>query len=160
MLCLFTRLYGYIFKSECHSAAYCYISGITRFQFAYNITFEEKTSQYPFEDIDDMSTESQSFDILIHDGMKLDIQIRASDITNTFADDFVTVKTDLSPPVIVDLWLTKGDRLNISVHNIEDLSNLQYVCFYSLFKIMVTEHVVYMCIPILANCFLGTRYTL
>ena len=61
--------------------------------------------------------------------MKLDIQIRASDITDTFADDFVTVKTDLSPPIIENLWLTRGDRLNISVHNVEDLTNLQYVWF-------------------------------
>ena len=117
----------------------CIVSGITRFQIAYNVTFEQKTSQYPLKDIDDISTESQPFHILIHDGMKLDIQVRASDITDAFVDDSVTVKTDLSPPVIEDLWLSMGDAVNISVHNVEDLTNIQYVLFYLLLIISPTE---------------------
>ena len=99
--------------------------GITRFQVAYNVTYESDTTQYPLADLDDMNTESQLIKIDIVDGMRLDIQVRATDILGSFADDFIKVKVDMSAPVIEDLWLTRGDRLNISVHNVEDLAKLQ-----------------------------------
>ena len=57
--------------------------------------------------------------------MRLDILVRATDIIGSFADDVIKVKVDMSAPVIEDLWLTRGDRLNISVHNVEDLTKLQ-----------------------------------
>ena len=137
-------------KAKVSQLCNCIFSGITRFQLAYNVTFEQKPSQYPLRDIDDISTESQSFDILTHDGMKLDIQVRASDITGAFTDDFVTVKTDLSSPVIEDLWLTTEGGLNISVHNVEDPAKIQYVSF-SAYNI-TDGNTLYMCIPaILAN---------
>ena len=57
--------------------------------------------------------------------MKLDIQVRATDIIGSLADDVIKVKVDMSAPVIEDLWLTRGGRVNISVHNVEDLTKLQ-----------------------------------
>lgn len=57
--------------------------------------------------------------------MKLEIQVRASDIVGAYADDFTEVKVDMSPPIIEDLWLTVGNRLNISIHNVADLTKLQ-----------------------------------
>lgn len=44
-----------------------------------------------------------------------------------FAEDNVTIMIDLSPPVINNLWLTKGAILNISVHSVLELQNLTYV---------------------------------
>ena len=102
-----------------------FFTGITDFQIAYNVTFEEQTTSYSFENVNDIQSESFSVDLQVNDGMKLDAQIRAVDIIGTFADDFIEVKVDTSSPVIEDLWLTKGDRVNISVHNTEDLSKLQ-----------------------------------
>ena len=99
--------------------------GITRFQVAYNVTYESETTQYSLTDLDDINTESQLIKIDIFDGMKLDILVRATDIIGSFADDVIKVKVDMSAPVIEDLWLTRGDRLNISVHNVEDLTKLQ-----------------------------------
>ena len=99
--------------------------GITRFQVAYNVTYESDLTEYPLRDIDDLNAESQVINTDIIDGMRFDIQVRATDITGSFADDIISVKVDMSGPVIKDLWLTRGDRLNISVHNAKDLTKLQ-----------------------------------
>lgn len=103
----------------------CFILGIVAFQVAYNVTFGQKTRQYDFTDVDNIYTESFTFAENVSDGMRLDIQIRAFDIIGSSAEDVIKVKVDTSPPVIEQLWLTRGDRKNISVHNLEDLTKLQ-----------------------------------
>ena len=60
----------------------------------------------------------------LFDGMQLQFHIRAFDVMDRYLDDFVNVKNDVSPPVIRDLWLTKGDRVNISVHNLQELNEI------------------------------------
>ena len=99
--------------------------GITRFQYAYNITSVVDNIQYPLKELKGIEKESLDIGVNFYDGMKLDIQVRAIDITGGYADDFLTVKMDSSPPIIEDLWLTRGKRVNISVHYIEDLTKLQ-----------------------------------
>jgi hypothetical protein len=44
-----------------------------------------------------------------------------------FAEDTITVFKDTSPPRIDNLWLSRGDRINISVHSIEDFTKMTYV---------------------------------
>ena len=34
------------------------------------------------------------------------------------------VYRDATPPVIENLWLTRGDRVNVSVHRIEDFTEM------------------------------------
>ena len=81
--------------------------------------------QYDLTEVENIYTESFTFAETVSDGMRLDIQIRAIDITGGFAEDVIKVKVDMSPPVIEELWLTRGDRKSISVHNLEDLTKLQ-----------------------------------
>ena len=103
----------------------CTILGIVAFQVAYNVTFAQETRQYDFIEVDNIYTESFTFAENVSDGMRMDILIRALDIFGSFADDVIKVKVDTSPLVIEQLWLTRGDRKNISVHNLEDLTKLQ-----------------------------------
>lgn len=61
------------------------------------------------------------------DGYRLDITIKALDILDNYKDDIISVYKDVSSPVIQNLWLTKGDRVNISVHSMEDFSKMTWV---------------------------------
>ena len=109
-------------STKCHVVLFL---GITRFQYAYNISSVVDNIQYPLKELKGIEKESLDIDINFYDGIKLDIQVRAIDITGGYADDFMTVKMDSSPPIVEDLWLTRGDTVNISVHYIEDLTKLQ-----------------------------------
>ena len=101
------------------------VPGITSFEVAYNVTFESETTRYSYVKIDNL--QAQRFSIVedISDGMKLNMQIRGSDIFGSFAEDAIEVKVDTSPPEIEDLWLMKGDIRTFLVHNVEDLTRLQ-----------------------------------
>ena len=58
------------------------------------------------------------------DGNKLEFTVYAIDIMGEQNSEKVTVYKDSSHPVVEDLWLTKGDRLNISVHSVEDFKEM------------------------------------
>ncbi|XP_053388676.1 uncharacterized protein LOC128551785, partial [Mercenaria mercenaria] len=58
------------------------------------------------------------------DGKRLTYFIRGVDAVGQYAEDNVTVMIDLSPPKIQNLWLTKGDLVNISVHSVLELKEL------------------------------------
>ncbi|XP_067682774.1 uncharacterized protein [Haliotis asinina] len=60
------------------------------------------------------------------DGDTLRYWIRAYDFRGEYLEETVTVHIDTSPPIIENLWLTRGDRLNVSVHNIEELSTMTF----------------------------------
>jgi hypothetical protein len=53
-----------------------------------------------------------------------DITVRAYDIFDVHAEDVVTVYKDTSQPEVENLWLSSGDLVNISVHSIEDFSQM------------------------------------
>ena len=58
------------------------------------------------------------------DGDKMFTVVRAIDVLGKYNEENQTVYRDASPPVIEDLWLTRGERLNISVHRIEDFKEM------------------------------------
>lgn len=60
----------------------------------------------------------------LEDGKQLTFLIRGYDVMQNYGEDNATVTIDLSPPEISNLWLTKGDMLNISVHSIEELNEI------------------------------------
>lgn len=68
--------------------------------------------------------EATSLSVSWNDGDKLDITVRAFDIFDVYIDDMVTVYKDISPPEIENLWLSNGDRVNVSVHSFEDFSKM------------------------------------
>ncbi|ESO88616.1 hypothetical protein LOTGIDRAFT_234474 [Lottia gigantea] len=60
----------------------------------------------------------------LQDGDTVIFYIRAYDIVDFYLEESTTVYFDMSPPVIKDLWLTKGDDLNIAVHEFHDFDKL------------------------------------
>ncbi|CAC5360413.1 unnamed protein product [Mytilus coruscus] len=58
------------------------------------------------------------------DGDRLTSTVKAFDVLREFNEDTIVIYKDATPPLIENLWLTKGDRLNISVHNLEDFTQM------------------------------------
>jgi len=58
------------------------------------------------------------------DGDKLNVTVQAYDILGEFKEETMEVYRDATPPVIENLWLTRGDRVNVSVHRIEDFTEM------------------------------------
>ncbi|XP_060572684.1 uncharacterized protein LOC132730723, partial [Ruditapes philippinarum] len=103
------------------------INGIVRFDIARIVEVDGKTDYISFEPVPDdfFKLEKMVYtDEEFVDGKKLTYFIRGIDAVGEFAEDNVTVMIDLSPPVIQNLWLTKGDWANISVHSVLELNKL------------------------------------
>ena len=58
------------------------------------------------------------------DGDRLTTTIKALDVLGESNQDTIVVYRDATPPIIQNLWLTRDDRLNISVHRIEDFTEM------------------------------------
>ena len=69
-------------------------------------------------------TGSKTFQPKVTDGDTLTFWVRAYDFRDEYLEESVTVHVDSSPPVINNLWLTKGDLQNISVHGLEALNEM------------------------------------
>ncbi|XP_053400998.1 uncharacterized protein LOC128557563 isoform X2 [Mercenaria mercenaria] len=103
------------------------IKGIVRFEIAYHTEVNGQLTYTNFTPVPDKYIRSQNMTYeneKFIDGKKLTYKIRAFDIVGEFAEDNVTVMIDLSPPVIQNLWLTKGTFENISVHSVIELTDL------------------------------------
>ncbi|XP_060604506.1 uncharacterized protein LOC132757271 [Ruditapes philippinarum] len=103
------------------------IDGVIRFEIAHLTEFQNSSTFSGFQRVPDEYFHSQKMiytnEELI-DGKKLTYRIRGYDAVGEYAEDNVTVMIDLSPPVIQNLWLTKGDLVNISVHSVLELKEL------------------------------------
>ncbi|XP_062616047.1 uncharacterized protein LOC134277752 [Saccostrea cucullata] len=101
------------------------VHGCVEFLVSFNI--QNKTgikSSKNFTRVHDLEDESEFLTLNWTDGDKADITVRAVDIFDKFLDETVTIYRDATPPHIEQLWLTRGDRLNISVHNMEDFAKM------------------------------------
>ena len=56
------------------------------------------------------------------DGKQINITVHASDVMDASNEETTSIFIDLSPPEFQNMWLTKGDILNISVHSVEELN--------------------------------------
>ncbi|XP_053390115.1 uncharacterized protein LOC123523221, partial [Mercenaria mercenaria] len=104
------------------------IKGIVRFEIAFLVEINKQLTYTSFVPVPDEYFHSQKMiygNEKLIDGKKLTYTIRAFDIVDEFAEDNVTVMIDLSPPVIQNLWLTKGTFENISVHSVLELTDLR-----------------------------------
>lgn len=75
----------------------------------------------PSEKLTDQST---SLTLNWADGDRLNFTIQAYDILGVYAEETLNIYRDASPAIIEDLWLTRGDRLNVSVHRLEDFNKM------------------------------------
>ena len=74
--------------------------------------------------VKDISTESETFTMNWTDGDKAVITVVAKDIFNQTLNDTLTVYRDSTPPIIENLWLTRGERLNLTVHRLEEFTEM------------------------------------
>lgn len=72
----------------------------------------------------DLHDQSTTLDVLWSDGDKLILMVQATDLIGSSNNDTITLHRDATPPVIEDLWLTRGERLNVSVHRVIELTEM------------------------------------
>lgn len=104
-----------------------YSTGIVKFKLQYKVYGSDLKDQLYFLSTSNVLSQSEDLNIHWKDGYRLDITVRAYDIFDGYVEDTTTVYKDTSPPSIKDLWLTKDDRVNISIHSIEDFTEMTYV---------------------------------
>jgi hypothetical protein len=104
-----------------------YSAGIVRFELQYKVYGPDLKNQQYFLPTSNVLSQSEDLNIHWKDGYRLDITVRAYDIFDGYVEDTTTVYKDTSPPSITDLWLTKGDRVNILIHSIADFTEMTYV---------------------------------
>ncbi|CAG2222618.1 unnamed protein product [Mytilus edulis] len=108
------------------SSAIQHVDGIVDFQVAYEVhdptlkDFQIFTS-LPANQLDD---EFVSLAVDWGDGDRLNVTVQAFDILRESNIESLVVYRDVSPPIIENIWLTKGDRVNISVHSVEDFTEM------------------------------------
>ena len=111
------------------------ISGVVRFETNYVETFEGINTSSAFIVVPNEYFFDQRMiyrGLSLDDGKRFVFHIRGYDVMGVFAEDNATVWIDKSAPVIENLWLTRGDFLNISVHNVTELEDLTYVLYTSM----------------------------
>ena len=81
-------------------------------------------AQQSFTATTDVESQRGSITVPWDDGNRLDITVKAIDIFEKYIEDTITVYKDASPPRIDELWLSRGDHVNISVHSVEDFSKM------------------------------------
>nr|XP_034314147.1 uncharacterized protein LOC105348718 isoform X1 [Crassostrea gigas] len=95
------------------------------FKVAYNVTDTSGiVDSQDFTSVSSITAQGNQLNLPWSDGNKLDVTVRAIDVLGKYLDESVTVYRDATPPLIEDLWLTRGDRLNVSVHRVEDFAEM------------------------------------
>ncbi|XP_048243311.1 uncharacterized protein LOC124141844 isoform X1 [Haliotis rufescens] len=104
------------------------VQGVTRFLSSYKVDHKGGWSitspPVNKEFVSQGLSQSQTITPSLADGDTVRFWIRAYDIKSDLKEENVTVHIDTSPPVIENLWLTRGDRLNISVHSVEEFTEM------------------------------------
>nr|XP_034301655.1 uncharacterized protein LOC105322112 [Crassostrea gigas] len=101
------------------------VHAIVDFKVAY-IVYDSNGAQdsQALKSVSDIHDQAQTLSVIWVDGNKLVATVKAIDVLGKTLEEEVTVYRDATPPVIEDLWLTRGDRLNVSVHRLEDFAEM------------------------------------
>ncbi|XP_071079258.1 uncharacterized protein [Haliotis cracherodii] len=104
------------------------LQGIVAIKTAYKVDHKGGTLIETVPDDPDFSSlylnQSHTISPTLVDGDTFRYWIRAYDVRGEYLEETVTVHIDTSPPIIENLWLTRGDRLNVSVHNIDEFNQM------------------------------------
>lgn len=102
-----------------------FFAAIVDFKVAY-IVYDSNGAQdsQALKSVSDIHDQAQTLSVIWVDGNKLVATVKAIDVLGKTLEEEVTVYRDATPPVIEDLWLTRGDRLNVSVHRLEDFAEM------------------------------------
>ncbi|XP_078578622.1 uncharacterized protein LOC144863374 [Branchiostoma floridae x Branchiostoma japonicum] len=80
-----------------------------------------------WQNVTDITLQRQSHDIPRQDGDTVRFWVRAFDVMGNHADDYVTIHVDSSPPIIEDIFLSRGGVDTLAVHHSEDLFEMTVV---------------------------------
>lgn len=72
----------------------------------------------------DIYAQTQTIAAALVDGDTFRFSIRAYDIMGVFMEENVLINADSSAPMIEDLWLTRNDRLELTVHSAQELNEM------------------------------------
>lgn len=101
------------------------LAAIVEFKVAYTV-YDSNGAQdlQALTSVSNIHNQAQTLSVIWVDGNKLVATVKAIDVLGKTLEEEVTVYRDATPPVIEDLWLTRGDRLNVSVHQLEDFAEM------------------------------------
>lgn len=99
-------------------------SGIVDFQVSFQVHSPLLKDSRPLTSVSDIHNQYDILKVNWADGDRLTSTVRALDVLGKFNEDTIIIYRDVTPPVIENLWLTRGDRVNISVHSIEDFTQM------------------------------------
>ncbi|CAC5386461.1 unnamed protein product [Mytilus coruscus] len=105
------------------------VHAIVDFQVSYqvdssdSITTSVKDSQ-PFTSVSNIYNQYDILTLDWADGDQLTATVKAIDVLDKTNQETIVVYRDATPPIIENVWLTKGDRLNVSVHSLEDFTKM------------------------------------
>ncbi|XP_052067298.1 uncharacterized protein LOC127706680 [Mytilus californianus] len=99
---------------------------IVDFQIAYEVHDPtlKKSQMFTSLPANQLKDQSVSLSVDWGDGDRLNVTVQAFDVLRESNMESLLVYRDVSPPIIENLWLTKGDWVNISVHSVEDFSEM------------------------------------
>ncbi|KAK3581576.1 hypothetical protein CHS0354_031922 [Potamilus streckersoni] len=99
------------------------VNAILAFHVRYVIMFGQTLiRQRDFYETANLLAEETFISEILEDGERINIWVRAYDAIRVYVDDFVYATADSSPPIIQNLWLTRGSFLNVAVHNVLELN--------------------------------------
>jgi hypothetical protein len=101
-----------------------YISAVIDFQVSYEVHDPSLKDSRPLTSVADIYDQHDILTLNWADGDRLTTTIKALDVLGESNQDTIVVYRDATPPIIQNLWLTRDDRLNISVHRIEDFTEM------------------------------------
>ncbi|XP_076117799.1 uncharacterized protein LOC143085385 [Mytilus galloprovincialis] len=96
----------------------------------FQVSFEVHSAPSTLKDsraLTSISKLKNQYDILTlnwADGDRLTSTVKAFDVLSEYNEETIVIYRDATPPLLENLWLTKGDRLNISVHSLEDFTKM------------------------------------
>ncbi|XP_076113973.1 uncharacterized protein LOC143082259 [Mytilus galloprovincialis] len=103
-----------------------HMHGIVDFQVAYEVHDPTLKDSQIFTSLPANQLKDQFVSLSVDwaDGDRLNVTVQAFDVLRESNMESLVVYRDVSPPIIENLWLVKGDRVNISVHSVEDFSEM------------------------------------
>ena len=75
--------------------------------------------------VDEAVNTGSMYDINLIDGDSVRFWVRAKDIVNQTNEDEVLVHFDSSPPEITDFWLVHDGEVDVFVHNLLELHEME-----------------------------------
>ncbi|XP_071123148.1 uncharacterized protein [Mytilus edulis] len=98
--------------------------GIVDFKVSFEVHDPSLKDSRPLTSVIEIYNQYEYLTLNWADGDRLTVTVKALDVIHESKNDTITVYRDATPPIIQNLWLTLGDRLNVTVHRIEEFTKM------------------------------------